>query len=155
MRLFVIVPILAASLAVPVAAQPVSEQEARQAGQSVLDAWNNAMQHKDAAGLAALYTEDAVHVTPQGLVSGRAAIEKEDAELFKVYTPDLSKVEHVSMIGNGVMLRAGTWGGTYNSPNGPVHLKGYWSDVDVRDGNTWKIRLEAYNMTAPSQEASK
>ena len=53
------------------------------------------------------------------------------------------------MIGNGVMLRAGTWSGTYNGPNGPVHLKAYWSDTDVRDGNTWKIRQETYNVTPP------
>jgi len=155
MRLFAVVPILAVSLAVSAVAQQVSEQDAWQAGQSVLDAWNNASQQKDAARLAALYTEDAVHVTPHGLISGRTAFEKENAEIFKVYTPELSKIEHASMIGNGVMLRAGTWGGTYNGPDGPVHLTGYWSDTDVRDGNMWKIRLETYNMILPLPETKK
>lgn len=155
MRLFVIMPVLAVSLAAPAAGQQASEHDARQAGQSVLDAWNKATQQKDAAGLAALYTEDAVHVTPQGLISGRTAIEKENMELFKVYTPDPSRVEHISMVGNGIMLRAGTWGGTYNSPSGPVHLTGYWSDTDVRDGNMWKIRQETFNMTPLPPETKK
>jgi hypothetical protein len=88
-------------------------------------------------------------VTPHGLISGRASIESDAAEGFKVYTSDPSTLEQVKMIGNGVMLMAGTWSGTYNGPNGPVHLKGYWSDTDVRDGNTWKIRQETYNVTPP------
>jgi uncharacterized protein (TIGR02246 family) len=148
-RFLAIVPVLAMGLAVSAAAQ-VSEQDAQQAGQSVLDAWNKTSQQKDAAGHAALFTEDAIRVTPQGLTSGRAAIERAAAEGFKVYTSDPSTLEQVKMIGNGVMLRAGTWSGTYNGPNGPVHLKGYWSDTDVRDGNTWKIRQETYNVTPPT-----
>jgi uncharacterized protein (TIGR02246 family) len=148
-RFLMIVPALAVGLAASAAAQQVSEQDARQAGQSVLDAWNKTMQQKDAAAHAALFTEDAVQVTPQGLVSGRAAIESRAAEGFKNFTSDPSKLEQVKMIGTEVMLRAGTWSGTYNGPHGPVHLKGYWSDADVRDGNTWKIRQETYNVTSP------
>jgi uncharacterized protein (TIGR02246 family) len=148
-RFLAIVPVLAMGLAVSVAAQQVSEQDAQQAGQSVLDAWNKTYQQKDAAGHAALFTEDAIRVTPHGLISGRASIENDAAEGFKVYTSDPSTLEQVKMIGNGVMLRAGTWSGTYNGPNGPVHVKGYWSDTDVRDGNTWKIRQETYNVTPP------
>ena len=148
-RFLMIVPALAISLAAPASAQQVSEQDARQAGQSVLDAWNKTAQQKDAAAHAALFTEDAVQVTPQGLVSGRAAIEGRAAEDFKSLRFDPSKLEQAKMIGTEVMLRAGTWSGTYNGPDGPVHLKGYWSDVDVRDGNTWKIRQETYNVTPP------
>lgn len=81
-RFLAIVPVLAMGLAVSAAAQ-VSEQDAQQAGQSVLDAWNKTSQQKDAAGQAALFTEDAIRVTPQGLVSGRAAIESAAAEGFQ------------------------------------------------------------------------
>jgi uncharacterized protein (TIGR02246 family) len=144
-RSLMIGPVLAVGLAVSAAAQQVSEQDAQQAGQRLLDAWNKAALSKDAAAHAALFTEDATRVTPQGLISGRAAIESAIAAEPKDYTPDPSKLEQVKMIGNGVMLRAGTWSGTYSGPNGPVHLKGYWSDTDVRDGNTWKIRQETYN----------
>lgn len=141
--------------ALPAAAQQVSEQDAQQAGQSILDAWNKTSQQRDAAGQAALFTEDATRVSPQGIISGRAAIESLTAESFKTYTPDSSTLERVVMIGNGVMLRTGSWSGTYNSPSGPLHMKGYWSDTDVRDGNTWKIRQLTYNSTPPPPEAKK
>jgi hypothetical protein len=39
-RFLAIVPVLAMGLAVSAAAQQVSEQDAQQAGQTVLDAWN-------------------------------------------------------------------------------------------------------------------
>ena len=147
-RFLAIVPVLAMGLAVSAAAQ-VSEQDAQQAGHSLLDAWDKTVQQKDAAGHAALFTEDAIRVTPHGLISGRAAIERDAAAAFKVVTSDFSTLEQVKMIGDNVMLRAGTWSGTYTAPNGPVHLKGYWSDTDVRDGNTWKICQETYNITPP------
>jgi ketosteroid isomerase-like protein len=86
-RFLVIVPVLAMGLAASAAAQQVSEQDAQQAGRSVLDAWNKTFQQKDAAGHAALFTEDAIRVTPHGLISGRAAIESEAAAGFKDYTP--------------------------------------------------------------------
>jgi len=148
-RFLMIVPALMVGLAASSGAQQVSEQDARQAGQSILDAWNKTAQQKDAAAHAALFTEDAVQVTPRGLISGRAAIESHAAEDFKSFTADPSKLEQAKMIGSEVMLRAGTWSGTYNGPHGPVYLKGYWSDTDVRDGSTWKIRQETYNVTPP------
>lgn len=144
-RFLAIVSIAAAGWTLSAAAQEVSEQDAQRVGQSMLDAWNKTA--RDAAAHAALFTEDAVRITPQGLISGRAAIERTMGAADKDYTPDPSKLEQVKLIGNGVMLRAGTWSGTYKGPNGPVHLKGYWSDTDVRDGNGWKIRQETYNVT--------
>jgi ketosteroid isomerase-like protein len=151
MRIIVIASALAVFLATPSSAQQASEQEAQKAGESVLDAWNNATLKKDAAGKAGLYTEDAIQITPQGLISGRAAIEKSETEMSKALTFQPSKLENVVMIGGDILLRVGSWSATFNSPNGPVPLKGYWSDVDVRDGNGWKIRRETYNVTPPPQ----
>ena len=145
-----IAPAFAVGLAASAAAQQASDQDARQLGQSFVDAWNKTMLQKDAAAHAALYAEDAVQVTPQGLVSGRAAIERGTAEAFKVFTFDPSKLEKLKMIGNGVVLRAGTWSGTYNGPHGPVRQAGYWSDTVVRDGDSWKIQQETYNVTPPT-----
>ena len=70
----------------PAAAQHVSDQDARQAGESVVQAHNKASQAKDAAGLAALYSEDATDITPDGAIFGRAAIQKKYAEDFKSFT---------------------------------------------------------------------
>ena len=47
-------PLLATSLLVLSEAGPLSEQEARQAGESIVQAYNKAGRAKDAAGLAAV-----------------------------------------------------------------------------------------------------
>jgi uncharacterized protein (TIGR02246 family) len=111
-----IVWIGAVGFVISAAAQEVSEQDAQRAGQSMVDARNKTYLTKDAAGIAALFTEDAARVTPRGLISGRAAIERATAATFKDYTPDPLKLEKVKMIGDGVMLLAGTWSGTYMDP---------------------------------------
>jgi ketosteroid isomerase-like protein len=151
MRLFAIVTVLAVGLAIPAAAEQLSEHDAHQAAHSTLDAWNKASEQKDAAGRAALYTEDALQITPEGLISGRAAIQKSSVEDFKAFTYDPAKLERVIMIGNSIMLSAGTWSGTYSSPDGPVPMKGYWSDISVPAGNTWMIRQETYNVAPPPE----
>jgi Domain of unknown function (DUF4440) len=112
-RSLAIVPVLVVGLAVSAAAQQVSEQDAWKAGESLLEAWNETSQQKDAAKQGALFTEDAIRVTPQGLMSGRAAIESAAAETFKDYVPDPSKLDKVTIIGNEIMLRAGSWSGKF------------------------------------------
>jgi uncharacterized protein (TIGR02246 family) len=157
LRSLTIIPIVAIGLAMPAAAQHVSDQDARQAGESVVQAHNKASQAKDAAGVAALYSEDATVVTPDGPIFGRAAIQKKYAEDFKSFTAEPAKLDRVTMLGDTVRLRNGSWSGVYQSPNGPVHVKGYWATTDVRDGDTWKIRMEAENLTMPppTLEAAK
>ncbi len=156
LRVFSIVPIVSIGLAMPAAAQHVSDQDARQAGESVVQAFNKASQAKDAAGLAALYSEDATFIRPDGPIFGRAAIQKLFAEDLKSITPEPAKLDRVIMIGDTVRLRTGSWSGVFQSPNGPMHVKGYWTTTDVRDGDTWKIRMETDNMTMPpAAEAAK
>jgi hypothetical protein len=65
-RYFIIIPIVTMGLAMPAAAQQVSDRDAWQAGETVVQAINKASQAKDAAGFAALYSEDATYVTPDG-----------------------------------------------------------------------------------------
>jgi uncharacterized protein (TIGR02246 family) len=140
---------LALGSAVPLAAQQTSSLEVRQAAESVVQAHNKAMQAKDAAGVAALYSEDVIFLTDDGPLLGRAAVEKAAASLLKVLTPDPAKLDQVVMIGDAVRLRTGTWSGVIQSSNGPLHVKGNWTTTDVRDGNTWKIRMETDNTTGP------
>jgi uncharacterized protein (TIGR02246 family) len=157
LRSCTIIPIVAIGLAMPAAAQHVSDQDARQAGESVVQAHNKASQAKDAAGVAALYSEDATDITPDGPIFGRAAIQKKYAEDFKSFTAEPAKLDRVIMIGDTARLRIGSWSGVYQSPNGPMHVKGYWTTTDVRDGDTWKIRMETENLTMPppTLEAAK
>jgi uncharacterized protein (TIGR02246 family) len=156
LRVFTIIPIVAIGLAMPAAAQHVSDQDARQAGESMVQAFNKASQAKDAAGLGALYSEDAMLITPDGPVFGRAAIQKLYEEDWKSVSEEPAKLDRVTMLGDTVRSRTGSWSGVFHSPSGPVHVKGYWTTTDVRDGDTWKIRVETYNMTMPpAAEAAK
>jgi uncharacterized protein (TIGR02246 family) len=148
--------ILITATASGVAAQLTSNQDAWQAGDSVVQAHNKASEAKDAPGVAALYAADAIMVTPDGPLVGRAAIEKYYAESFKVITLGSAKLDQVVMAGDAVRLRTGTWAGVFQSPNGPIPVKGYWTTTDVLDGNIWKIRMETgFPMTAPPSDSKK
>jgi uncharacterized protein (TIGR02246 family) len=104
------------------------------------DAYNK----RDAAAAAALFTEDAVFVTPDGMVFGRQAIEKRYAETFQrwLITDFLSRRERLRLnaIDNAVWS-VGEWSGTLQSQAGPVLAWGYWSSIYVREGDAWKIRM--------------
>ena len=80
LRSLVLILVLLVGLASPAAAQQLTQQEARQAAEKIVSESNRANQAKDAAALAALYTTDAILVTPQGLVVGPEAIEKQGAD---------------------------------------------------------------------------
>jgi uncharacterized protein (TIGR02246 family) len=123
-RSSVFIPVLAISLTLPAAAEQISKQEAHQAGEAIVQAYNNAGQAKDAAGLAAVYTEDAILVMPEGPLVGRAAIQKYFTEAFKVFTLDSAKLDQVRTIANGqVMLRVGSFSGTVHGAGGVSQSK--------------------------------
>ncbi len=156
-RAHLLASILVAAFAMPAAAQQLSEQEARTAVQSTIDVWVNAAQKKDAAAIAALYTEKSMRVTPDGILYGRAAIQKNLEEGLKVFGGISIKLDQVRVLGNAAIEATGTWAGILQSPNGPVPVNGYWGVTDVRDGDTWKADLDVYNMASPvaQQEAKK
>jgi ketosteroid isomerase-like protein len=121
------------------------------------EAWNN----NDAAALAAFYAEDAVIVTDTGPIYGRDAIEKHFADLFKQvhFSNHIAKADQYSPHMIGTTDKAwsnGEWSTTVQGQNfGPVEIKGYWSDVNVREGNNWKDQLETFNITpAPAATPS-
>jgi uncharacterized protein (TIGR02246 family) len=149
--------ILTTAVSFGAAAQQTSDQDAWQVGDSVVQAHNRALQARDAAGIAALYSDDAIFLTTDGPVYGRAAIEKAEAGLFKVIiTSEPAKLDQVIMIGDAMRLRTGSWSVMVQSPNGPMPVKGYWSSTDVRDGDSWKIRMETSNITmSPPPAESK
>jgi ketosteroid isomerase-like protein len=148
LRSVTITLVLIVGLVLPAAAQQMSDQDARLAGEDILRAYNKGLLDHDATGLAALYTEDAVIFTTNGPVSGRPAIEKALADTFKHYRPDPSKLERVVAVGNDAIMRGGSWSGTFQGVGAPVHLRGFWTTTDVREGGTWKIRMETWNVAA-------
>lgn len=140
---------LALGMALPLLAEQTdAEKDAWQAADSFVEAHNSAVQRKDAAGLAALYTDDAFIVTPEGIISGRAAIEKSSAEDFKVLT-ESAKLDRVAMLGNEVRVRSGSWAGTLQLSSEAIQLKGNWATTDVLERGVWKIRMETWNVSPP------
>lgn len=156
-RSLLVALLMAIGFAMPATAQKLSEQEARKAVESIIEVWVNSAAKKDAAGIAALYTEDAMRVTPDGILYGRAAIEKNLAEGLKVFSNISIKLDRIHVLESGAIKSAGTWSGTVQTPNGPVPANGFWGVTDVRDGNTWKASLDTYNMATPPppQDAKK
>ena len=117
--------------------------------------WNEAYNNHDAAAIGALYTEDAVHVTPDGFVYGRKAIENSLAEVFKSWQPKnhTSTIDphSVRMLGPDNLTRSGEWSETGLGKNGePISIKGCWACIYVREGDDWKIRMNAGNITPDS-----
>jgi len=43
----------------------------------------------------------------------------------------------------------GEWWSLVQSQKGPVQVGGYWSEIYVREGDVWKIRISIFNVTPP------
>src|SRR6202162_5021425 len=151
---------LAISFAVPAFAQQ-KDTVASQIDERIVKKFAEAFNNGDAAAVAALYTEDAVQVTPQGPVFGREAIEKLFTGVFQQghYSNHLNKDDQGSphMIGTAgnEVWRTGEWSSTVQGKSGdPMKLEGYWSAINVRDGDTWKIQMLTFNVTPPPASAA-
>ena len=134
---------LAIGFAVPTFAQQ-KDTAASQIDEQIVKKLDVAFNNGDAAAVAALFTEDAVLVTPDGMVFGRQAIEKRYADTSQRWpiTDFLSRRDRLGLnaIDNAVWS-VGEWWGTLQSQTGPVFAWGYWSTIYVREGDAWKMRM--------------
>jgi len=105
---------------------------------------DEAYNKNDAAAVAALFTQDALLVTPDGMFSGRQDIEKRYEDTFQQWPiTDFNgrrERRHLNAIDNAVWS-AGQWASTFQSQTGPVSTWGCWSAIYVREGDAWKIRM--------------
>ena len=113
---------------------------------------DEACNRNDAAAVAALFTEDALLVAPDGMFSGRQNIEKRYADTFQ-RSPIVSfncswDRRYLNAIDKAVWS-AGQWTNTFQSQTGPVFALGYWSVIYVREGDAWKIRMLTLNECPP------
>jgi len=140
------------------AADPQITQQLVAFSRKVDEAWNN----NDAAALAALFTEDAVLVEDTGPVYGRKAIEQHYADLFQkmhfsghLDNPDQNSPHMIGTAGNEAWTN-GEWTVTIKGQNwGPKEFKGHWLEIYRREGDTWKKRLDMWNLTpAPAAAPS-
>ena len=129
------------------------DPQLRQALDALTKKTDEAYNDGDAASITSLYTEDAVLVTDTGPIYGREAIEKHYADLFQrlrfsnhLSAPDQYSPYILNAAGNEIWSN-GKWSQSVKGVNfGPIQLKGYWSSIYVRQGDSWKKRLDMWNI---------
>jgi uncharacterized protein (TIGR02246 family) len=130
---------LAISFGLPTFAQEQNtvDPELRQQIEAVIVKFDEAFNRRDAAAIAALYTQDAVEMnSAYGVVSGRQAIGEKYAVQLATSAQISEKVVDVRAIGNDICAIA-EW--TILSE------KGYAATIYVREGDDWKIRMDYIN----------
>ena len=148
---------LAISFALPTFAQQKETVDPKIIEQldAKIKGFNEAINKNDAAAVAAFFTEDGVLVTDRGPVFGRQAIEKWYADVFKTWHPKNSTgpkdPNSPRIIGTADNISLyGEWSQTGQGQKGePIQAKGYWSAIDTREGDHWKIRILTFNVTPP------
>ena len=88
--------------------QNVSQTD-QQAAREVHVQFTAAFNGQDAAGLAALFSEDGIRVTPQGIIQGRNAIQKDSDKRFQSRFRDLSITPLIVKILNDSIWETGEW----------------------------------------------
>jgi ketosteroid isomerase-like protein len=128
------------------------DPQLREALEAISKKYDEAVNNNDAAALAALYMEDAVFVTDAGPIYGRQAIEKWHAGAFQkwhhknhISTRDQYSPHIIGRVGNEVW-ETGEWSETLKGETGPIQIKGYWSAIDRREGDDWKIQMVTWNI---------
>src|SRR6476659_2811761 len=150
---------LAISFALPTFAQQKDQTADSEKIRAIIKTYDEGVNSHDAAAMAALYTEDAVILTPRGSIIGRKAIEKWYEDAFKGWQPKnhIGKGDqdgpHIVGTGGTDAWDSGEWSETGQGKSGEsISMKGYWSTADIREGDHWKIRMLIYNVTpAPAK----
>jgi ketosteroid isomerase-like protein len=141
---------LAISFALPTFAQQKDTVDPKRAQQirALEMKWNEVFNRSESGALAALYTEDAVRVTPHGTFRGRQAIAKDYAEHdFQRYQSKnyVRKGDRVIAVGNEVRA-TGKWSCAFHDTDfRDKHIDGHYLWVLVREGDTWQIRRDTYD----------
>ena len=142
MRLLLALTGLAIGFAVPTLVQPneaaPSEQD-RQQIEALASRYAEAANRRDAAAIAALFTEEGVFVTPEGIVSGRPAIEKLYRDTFSAAAVSDTAIKTTELHAVGELVWAvGDWRNNTQ--------QGHWGAVDERRGGAWQLRMLTFNV---------
>jgi ketosteroid isomerase-like protein len=152
---------LAISFALPTYAQQkdLADPQTIQKLLAIVKADEEAENNHDAAAKAALFTRDAVFLTPAGPIIGRQAIQKWYTEAWQqsgmLFTNYVTKVDgngfHLIGTAGNELWATGESSQTGQGKNGePIPVKNHWLCIFVREGDDWKMRACAYNMTPES-----
>ncbi len=107
--------------------------------------WQDAFNKGDAMAIAGLYTNDAVEVTPMGVRVGPAAVKERIEDSIKRGITHAVIPVTKCVVDDNLRWSIGDW--SYEFPQG--HMSGFWTLIEAKQGNTWKIKNLTYNMTPP------
>ena len=108
-----------------------------------------ALKGDSAVAFAALFSQEAVCVTPQGVLAGREDIADGLEDLFKgpCVTSQIFQIDQLHSLGTDAWS-VGQWWTTVQSSSGPIFLSGYWSAILVQEGEAWKMRMLTLSETS-------
>jgi uncharacterized protein (TIGR02246 family) len=158
MKKCLVVPLvgLAISFALPTYAQQkdLADPQTTQKILALIKAAVEARNNHDPAAIAALYTRDAVFLTPERPITGRQAIQKWYADLYQSQHPKncMVKVDgnafHLIGTAGNELWATGEYSETAQGKTGePIPVKSYNFWIDVREGEDWKCRVDAWGLT--------
>ena len=117
-------------------------------GCTVHKQWQDAFNKGDASAVAALYTSSAIEVTPLGIRAGPAAVKERIEENIKEGSKNLEIVATECDPKSAFRWSAGSW--KDETPRGPA--SGFWTMIEVKEGDGWKIQNLTFNLTPPPQK---
>lgn len=137
MRISYVLCFLTAVFAVPAAA---ADADLKQEVQKIASAYAESFNRQDAAGIAALYANGAIHVNPVG---PRTDVEEFYKGVFKAgFNHEEGTVDQVLPLGADMALGFGEYHMAGKKQSGePLDVTGRWTAVYVLEGGTRKIRM--------------
>jgi ketosteroid isomerase-like protein len=133
---------------VPALAQQDSSANDEKVYQDIQRQFAEAYNRQDADAMAALFSENGIRVTPNGIFQGRDAIRRDMQHVLEMGLHDYTVRRTVSRPeGNGV-FNAGEW----QAKLGDRRFHGYYSALVTREGGQAKILAETVNVAAPARQ---
>jgi SnoaL-like domain len=130
---------------VPTAAQPtVSEADYLRCG-ALQQRFIEARARQDADAMAAVFAQDAIRVTPDGVFQGRDAIRRNLEDVTAIGLRDFTAQRTVSRHEGDLLFTAGTW----HAKLGERPLTGYYSTLLSCASGHQEILEETTNVAAP------
>jgi len=135
-----IYPAVITAVVFPASAQNLTEQQAREVAQTLVDRFNQNYKAKSAAGIAANFTEDTVRVWSSGAASiGRSEIEKRYAKVVESFDEDPISFDQIKVVSNNVIVVFGPYSGTSHGKDGPERSHGRWTWTATESSGGWII----------------
>jgi uncharacterized protein (TIGR02246 family) len=135
--------------ALPAASQQNSMQDFKTAATTIIDQRTRLYNKKDAAGIAAQFTADAVFVEllPQlTVMHGKAEIQNHYQQLFDAGAGNFDqKITQVELNADGTVVIAGDYAVAANGKT----ITGHWFEILRHEVGTWKATLHVFARPQP------